>query len=116
VAALSFLLLWAGITGFPLFVCTALAGLAFGGEGDVLAYFVSRLFGCDSFGRIYSVLLMINLLGGVVGPYIFGAAFDATGSYTTILAGTTAATLTAAALILCVRNRAPAALAQGRFA
>jgi MFS family permease len=103
-AALSFLLLWGGITGYPLLACTALAGLAFGGEGDVLAYFVSRLFGAGSFGRIYSVLLMINLLGGVVGPYLFGAAFDATGNYTAILAGVAGATLIATTLILCVRE------------
>jgi MFS family permease len=103
-AALSFLLLWGGITGYPLLACTALAGLAFGGEGDVLAYFVSRLFGAGSFGRIYSVLLMINLLGGVVGPYLFGAAFDATGNYTAILAGVAGSTLIAATLILCVRE------------
>lgn len=103
-AALSFLLLWAGIAGYPLFACTAIAGLAFGGEGDVLAYLVSRLFGSDSFGRIYSVLLMINLLGAVVGPYMYGVAFDASGSYTMILAVAAGAMLIAVGLILCVRG------------
>jgi predicted MFS family arabinose efflux permease len=103
-AALSFVLLWAGVAGVTLFVCAALAGLAFGGEGDVLAYFASRLFGPDSFGRIYSVLLMINLLGGVAGPWLFGVAFDATGSYTTILGATALTTAFAVALILCVRT------------
>jgi MFS family permease len=102
-AALSFLLLWGGIAGYPLFACTALAGLAFGGEGDVLAYLVSRLFGADSFGRIYSVLLMINLLGAVVGPYVYGVAFDATGSYSLILAAAGGAMLLAIGLVLCVR-------------
>jgi MFS family permease len=103
-AALSFVLLWAGVVGVTLFVCSALAGLAFGGEGDVLAYFASRLFGPDSFGRIYSVLLVLNLLGGVVGPWLFGAAFDASGSYTTILGATALTTMLAAVLILRVRT------------
>ncbi len=106
-ASLAFFILWSGIAGYPLLVCTALAGLAFGGEGDVLAYLVGRLFGSDSFGRIYSVLLMINLLGAVVGPYLFGAAFDATGNYTIVLAGTAGATLLAAALILSLRRYEP---------
>lgn len=103
-ASLAFSILWSGISGYPLLLCTALAGLAFGGEGDVLAYLVGRLFGSDSFGRIYSVLLMINLLGAVVGPYLFGAAFDATGNYTIVLAGTAGATLLAAVLILSLRH------------
>jgi predicted MFS family arabinose efflux permease len=103
-AALSFVLLWVGVAGMTLFVCAALAGLAFGGEGDVLAYFASRLFGPNSFGRIYSVLLVLNLLGGVVGPWLFGAAFDATGSYTIILGATAVTTALAAVLILRVRT------------
>lgn len=102
-AALSFVLLWAGIDGAPLLACAALVGLAFGGEGDVLAYFVSQLFGAGAFGRIYSVLLMINLLGGVVGPYVFGRAFDLTGSYTVILAVMAIALVAATGLILCMR-------------
>ncbi len=108
IAAAAFALLWTGISGMPLLACTALAGLAFGGEGDVLAFLVSRLFGSDSFGRIYSVLLMINLLGGVAGPYLFGAVFDATGGYTVILGTAAITTAIAAALILYVRNHAVA--------
>ena len=103
-ASLAFFILWSGVSGYPLLICTALVGLAFGGEGDVLAYLVGRLFGSDSFGRIYSVLLMINLLGAVVGPYLFGAAFDTTGNYTIVIAGTAGATLLAAVLILSLRH------------
>lgn len=105
-AALSFALLWSGTTGFPLYLCTALLGLAFGGEGDVLAYVVGRLYGARSFGRIYSVLLMINLLGGVVGPYLFGAAFDAAGSYTVILGSAALCMVIAAVMVLNVRTAA----------
>ena len=103
-ATLSFGVLWTGVTGYPLYICTAIAGLAFGGEGDVLAYFVSKLFGAKSFGRIYSVLLMINLLGGVVGPYLFGLAFDTSGSYTSVLGASAIAALAAAVLISSLRK------------
>lgn len=105
IAAGAFGLLWSGLSGTALLACTALAGLAFGGEGDVLAYLVSRLFGAGSFGRIYSVLLMINLLGGVAGPYLFGLAFDATGGYHTVLGLAALTTAIAAALILSVRRQ-----------
>ena len=33
------------------------------------------------FGRIYSRLLAINLLGGVVGPLALGLTFDSMGTY-----------------------------------
>ena len=100
VAAVSFVALWSGATGGALFLCAALAGLAFGGEGDVLAFFVGRLFGTGSFGKIYSMLLMINLLGAVVGPYVFGMAFDKGGSYTSALGAASVVMLMSAATIL----------------
>ena len=106
--ALSFTLLWSGTTGLPLYICTALLGLAFGGEGDVLAYIVGRLFGARSFGRIYSVLLMINLLGGVAGPYLFGAGFDAAGTYTQVLGGAALCMAVAAVMAMTVRTSRPA--------
>jgi MFS family permease len=98
-AALALAAVAAGVSGSALLLCTAGVGLAFGGEGDVLAFFVSRLFGQTSFGRIYSVLLMINLLGAVVGPYLFGVVFDAEGSYVPVLTATAATTALAAVLI-----------------
>jgi MFS family permease len=85
VASISLALLWLGIVGAGLLFCAALLGLAWGGEGDVLAYLVTDNYGLKSFGRIYSVLLMINLLGGVLGPIALGWTFDATGSYTLVL-------------------------------
>ena len=82
-----FLLLWSGVSGFTLVICTALLGFAWGGEGDVLAYMVGRYFGTLHFGSIYSVLLTMHMLGGVAGPWLMGSGFDALGSYTQILGG-----------------------------
>jgi len=56
-----------GLGGGVLFLSAVLLRMAWGGEGDVLAYLVSRYFGIREFGRIYSRLLAINLLVGVVG-------------------------------------------------
>jgi MFS family permease len=95
-----FLLLCAGISGFSLLVCTVLLGFAWGGEGDILAYMVGRYFGIRFFGGIYSLLLTMHLLGGVLGPYIFGLAFDVFGSYTQILGVMAIAILGSIILIL----------------
>ena len=87
VSVLIFLLLWSGVDGYMLIICTALLGFAWGGEGDVLAYMVSRYFGLRKFGSIYSFLLTMHMLGGVAGPWLMGNSFDAMGSYTLILGG-----------------------------
>ena len=87
VSVLIFLLLWSGVDGYMLIICTALLGFAWGGEGDVLAYMVSRYFGLRKFGSIYSLLLTMHMLGGVAGPWLMGNSFDAMGSYTLILGG-----------------------------
>ena len=82
-----FMLLWSGAGGYVLVACAALLGFAWGGEGDVLGYMVGRYFGTLHFGSIYGVLLTLHMLGGVVGPWLMGAGFDALGSYTLILGG-----------------------------
>jgi hypothetical protein len=79
IGGVSILLIGPG--GGVLFLSAALLGMAWGGEGDVLAYLVIRYFGMREFGRIYSRLLAINLLGGVVGPLALGLAFDWMGTY-----------------------------------
>ena len=82
-----FVLLWSGAGGYTLVACAALLGFAWGGEGDALGYMVGRYFGTLHFGSIYGVLLTLHMLGGVVGPWLMGAGFDALGSYTLILGG-----------------------------
>ena len=79
IGGVSILLIGPG--GGVLFLSAALLGMAWGGEGDVLAYLVIRYFGMREFGRIYSRLLAINLLGGVVGPLALGLTFDSMGTY-----------------------------------
>lgn len=75
-------------------------GLGLGAEVDIMAYLTSRYFGLRSFGSIYGVTFALFALAGGQGAYFMGAAFDRTGSYTSMLVLFSIATLTGALLIL----------------
>jgi hypothetical protein len=64
-----------------------------------MPYLVSRYFGLRAFGEIYSYTFAIFTLGGVVGPPLMGAGFDATGSYSVVLGTFVVAALTATGLM-----------------
>ena len=97
--ALGIFLLWSGAVGGLVFVAVVLVGLGLGAELDVMPYVVSRYFGLRAFGEIYSYTFAVFTLGGVVGPLLMGAVFDATGSYSLVLATFVVAALTAAGLM-----------------
>jgi MFS family permease len=97
--AVGLLLLWSGAAGGVVFVAVALVGLGLGAELDVMPYVVSRYFGLRAFGEIYSYTFALFTLGGVVGPPLMGAGFDATGSYSLVLGTFIMAALTAAGLM-----------------
>lgn len=58
-----------------------LFALAIGAEGDFIPFFVRRYFGLRQFGLLYGTLFFVFALGGVVGPVLYGLAFDRTGNY-----------------------------------
>lgn len=60
-------------------------GMAAGVEYDLMAYLVSRYFGLQHYAAIYGALYAFFALGAGVGPYVYAMAFEATGSYSTIL-------------------------------
>jgi MFS family permease len=97
--ALGIFLLWGGALGGLVFVAVVLVGLGVGAELDVMPYLVSRYFGLRAFGEIYSYTFAIFTLGGVVGPPLMGAGFDATGSYSVVLGTFVVAALTATGLM-----------------
>ena len=97
---LGIFLLWNGVAGGLVFLAAVLTGLGQGAEFDLMAYLVSRYFGLRAFGEIYSYTLAAFTLGGVVGPLLMGAGFDATGSYSLVLGGFVMATLLAAGLMI----------------
>ncbi|MGH6980161.1 MAG: hypothetical protein ACREFC_03045, partial [Stellaceae bacterium] len=60
-------------------------GLGLGAEGEIVSYFISRYFGLRSLAEIYSYTYGIFVIGAGMGPFMFGASFDATHSYDRIL-------------------------------
>ena len=79
-------------------------GFAAGVEYDLMAFLVARYFGLKSYGAIYGALYGFFALGAGLGPAVFGAAFDKTGSYAGVLTQS-AVLLVAGALFLLTLGR-----------
>jgi predicted MFS family arabinose efflux permease len=84
-SALGIPLLSADLPIWAVFVAAFLLGGSLGAEVDMLAYLTSRYFGLRCFARIFGVLFGAVMLAMGAGPVIFGAIFDATGSYNLML-------------------------------
>ena len=67
------------------FLAAILIGLSLGAEVDLLAYLATRYFGLRAFGSIYGLLFAAILVGTATGPFVFGLAFEMTGSYVEIV-------------------------------
>lgn len=59
----------------------ALTGMLIGAEGDLMPFLVKRYFGVRSFGLVYGLMISIFAIGTLLGPILFGAAFDHFGNY-----------------------------------
>ena len=79
-------LLWSGVAGYAPFLAALLLGLAMGGEADVMPYLISRYFGMRSMAELYGCAFGAFTFGVATGRALFGAGFDATGTYQTPLA------------------------------
>jgi len=71
-----------------------------GGEADITPYLVAKYFGLKSFSTLYGFTWTVYAIAGAIGPVIMGKAFDATGSYQTLLSILSILTLGAGALML----------------
>ena len=92
VTALGIFLL-ARATSFPAgCLAAALIGVGAGGEAATTPYLLTRYFGLRAFSTLYGLTWTFYAAAGAIGPVILGRAFDATGSYASLL------TLLAAAL------------------
>ncbi len=78
----------------------ALIGFGMGGEADVTPYLLSKYFGLKSFSLLYGITWTFYAIAGAIGPVIMGKAFDATGSYATLLGWLSLVTVCAAGLML----------------
>ena len=67
-------------------LAAALIGIGAGGEAATTPYLLTRYFGLRAFSTLYGLTWTFYALAGAIGPVILGRAFDATGSYTSLLA------------------------------
>ncbi|HXY04222.1 MAG TPA: MFS transporter [Terriglobales bacterium] len=81
-AGVGVLLIWISSHRPALLIGAFLVGLAFGAEGDIIAYLVSRYFGLRSFGVAVGFAFGAFVLAGGTGPLLMDFAFDHSGSYT----------------------------------
>ncbi|HZO56178.1 MAG TPA: MFS transporter [Bryobacteraceae bacterium] len=99
VAAGILLLATASSTGTGL-LAAALIGFGLGGEADVTPYLLTRYFGLRMFSTLYGLTWTAYAIAGATGPILMGKVFDATNSYTGLLALLSALTLVSALLML----------------
>ncbi|MEM5436377.1 MFS transporter [Paraburkholderia diazotrophica] len=109
-----------GAVGFAIFLTDAaqtpamivlaalLLGISTGSEGDLIPFLARKYFGKRSFGSIYGCLFGAATLGGAIGPFVYGMAFDRFGSYTVVHEVSCAACIVGAVAILLL-GRYPAA-------
>jgi len=81
-------------------LAAVLIGFGMGGEADVTPYLLSRYFGLRSFSTLYGLTWTAYAFAGAIGPMIMGKAFDATGSYETLLVTLAIGTFSVGALML----------------
>jgi MFS family permease len=78
--------LLARATSFPAGCFAAvLIGVGAGGEAAITPYLLTRYFGLRAFSTLYGLTWTFYAAAGAIGPVILGRAFDATGSYTSLL-------------------------------
>lgn len=66
-------------------LAAALIGIGAGGEAANTPYLLTRYFGLRAFSTLYGFTWTFYAAAGAIGPVILGRAFDATGSYASLL-------------------------------
>ncbi|MBY0278900.1 MFS transporter, partial [Candidatus Binatia bacterium] len=87
----------------PLFLI--LHGVATAAEDVVVPLVVGRRFGALHLARIYGLLLLALVPGGILGPLLAGWFFDATGSYAVVFTAFFVCNVSAVLALAAVRAR-----------
>jgi MFS family permease len=66
-------------------LAAALIGVGAGGEAAITPYLLTRYFGLRAFSTLYGLTWTFYAAAGAIGPVLLGRAFDATGSYSSLL-------------------------------
>jgi MFS family permease len=75
-------------------------GFGTGGEADVIPYLLSRYFGIQALATLFGVIWTAVGLASTAGPILMARAFDATGSYASVLSALSVGVIAAAGLML----------------
>lgn len=115
IGAVGFAIFLTGAAHVPSMIILAalLLGISTGSEGDLIPFLVRKYFGNRSFGSIYGCLFGMATLGGAVGPFLYGLAFDRLGSYTVVHEVSLVACAVGAVAVLLL-GRYPAVKAVGQ--
>jgi MFS family permease len=98
-----FIVLQLAAEAWMLFLFAAIYGFAHGGFFTVVSPMVAELFGTDSHGLLFGIVLFSGTLGGAVGPLMAGRTFDLTGSYQVVFLVLSALTLIGFVLMILLR-------------
>jgi MFS family permease len=98
-----FIVLQLAAEAWMLFLFAAIYGFAHGGFFTVVSPMVAELFGTDSHGLLFGIVLFSGTLGGAVGPLMAGRTFDLTGSYQMVFLVLSALTLIGFVLMILLR-------------
>jgi MFS family permease len=98
-----FIVLQLAAEAWMLFLFAVIYGFAHGGFFTVVSPMVAELFGTDSHGLLFGIVLFSGTLGGAVGPLMAGRTFDLTGSYQMVFLVLSALTLIGFVLMILLR-------------
>lgn len=83
-------------------LAATLIGIGAGGEAALTPYLLTRYFGLRGFSTLYGLTWTFYAVAAAIGPMILGRAFDATGSYSSLLVLLAAGLALAAAINLAL--------------
>lgn len=84
-----------------------LHGLAWGTRGPLMQALRADYFGRGSFGMIMGISASVTMIGSILGPFIAGVLFDATGSYAVGFTAIAAISLCGSLFFVFARQPAP---------
>jgi len=83
-------------------VAVGLVGFGLGGELDITPFLLTRYFGLRAVSTLYGLAWTAMGISGAIGPILMGRAFDATGSYDSLLLWLASLTLASGSLMLAL--------------
>jgi len=79
-------------------------GLTIGAELDIMAYFISRYFGLESFGRLYALAYACLITSAGASPVLISKVAGMGGGYATALIVSTIGTVAGAVILMTLPN------------